>query len=147
MDWIIIGIFIIAVLAIFAFKSDYGKEKKTILETQKRIKQTEVLSESQRHYIGDKCISLYERKGYELSPIAGAYYQNLSISIVGKFNGYAVAETDNKYDPCAIAVYSNDRIHLGFLPKGNKKLHTYILKEGGTVHAYGYMGCDSGGAI
>lgn len=96
------------------------------------------------YYIGRKVIGLSARKGYQKFQIAGAYYRNLPIEMVGKFNGCAMAETNNQYDPLAIAIYNDDGIHLGYLPKGNKALHSYILAEGGKVHAYGYLGYDDG---
>lgn len=95
-------------------------------------------------YTGRKAIGLSARKGYEKFQIAGAYYRNLPVEMVGRFNGYAMAETNNEYDPFAIGIYNDAGMHLGFLPRGNEKLHSYILDEGGRVHAYGYLGYNSG---
>lgn len=96
------------------------------------------------YYVGQKAIGLSARKGYNKFPIAGAYYRNLSISMVGKFNGYAIAQKDNEHDPFAIAVYNDAGVHIGFLPRGNKVLYQYIINEDGKVHAYGYLGWNNG---
>lgn len=95
------------------------------------------------YYIGQKVISLSARKGYQKFQIAGVYYRNLSVKLIGKFNGYAKAETDNEYDPYAIAIYNDSDTHLGYLPRGNEKLHSYIMMESGKVHAYGYLGYNN----
>lgn len=102
-----------------------------------------LLTGDQEYYIGNKCIGLSPRKGYQKYSIAGVCYRNLPITSIGKFNGYAFAETDNEHDPYAIAIYNDAHTHLGFLPRGNRSLHSYIIKEGKKVHAYGYIGCDS----
>lgn len=96
------------------------------------------------YYVGQKVIGLSARKGYSKFSIAGAYYRNLSIDMVGKFNGYVIAQIDNEYDPYALSVYNDVGVHLGFLPGGNKVLHQYIVNEEGKVHAYGYLGWDNG---
>lgn len=96
------------------------------------------------YFVGCKCISLSARKGYKSFEIAGVYYRSLPIEMVGRFNGYVVAETDNLHDPYAIAVYNDARDHLGFLPRGNKAQHDYIIDNGGSVHAYGYLGYNDG---
>ena len=83
-------------------------------------------------------VSLSPRKGYGYFGLVGMYY-NLTEDNYGKFNGYAVAETDNVCDDYAIAIYEENGHKIGHLPKGNKKLHNYILNEGGKVHAYGYV--------
>lgn len=56
-------------------------------------------SEGQEYYRGYKAIGLTPRKGYGKFPIKGLYYRGLRDSDIGKFDGYAVAETDNKVDP------------------------------------------------
>lgn len=96
------------------------------------------------YYVGQKVIGLSTRKGYKKYSLAGGYYRNLSIDMVGKFNGYAIAQTDNEHDPYAIAVYDDAGTHLGFLPRGNKVLYRYIINEEGKVHAYGYLGWNNG---
>ena len=75
-------------------------------EKQEPIQVSDVGACNQK-YIGDKCISLYERNGYTLYPIAGAYYMNLPISMVGKFNGYATTQPYNEHDKYAISIYSD----------------------------------------
>lgn len=137
MLYLILILFIIAIVAGYISGNNkdqpvfYKKGNETLIQSSKSYDD---------YYIGYKCISLYSRKGYSHFRIAGVYYRNLPIETVGKFNGYAVAKTDNKYDPYAIEVYNDARTHVGFLPRGNKSLHAYILNNGGSVHAYGYIG-------
>ena len=58
--------------------------------------------------------SLYEE---ELSfNIAGINYREGIAAYVGKFDGYLQPDTQNEYDPNAIAVYHSDGHHLGFIP-------------------------------
>ncbi len=91
-------------------------------------------------------VSLYVRKGYTLFWLVGMYY-HLPPNCYGRFNGYAVAETDNEYDKYAVGVYEEETQNLiGYVPKGlNKTIHKYILQEGGSVHAYGYVQLDENG--
>lgn len=147
MEWIIIGLLVFIVIGMFALKSDWQNEKEAILKAQKHISQQNELTESQRCYVGDKCIGLSARKGYNKFSIAGAYYRDLPITMVGKFNGYAIAQTENEYDQYAIAIYNDAGIRLGFLPKGNQNLHSYIINEGEQkrVHAYGYLAWHGSG--
>lgn len=119
----------------------YAFSKLTSKGTADKLK---FLTEDQKYYIGDKYISLYARKGYASFDIVGIYYRNLPLNkIIGRFNGYAIAQTDNSHDLYAIAIYKDDNTHIGFIPGGNSRLHAYILREGGKVHAYGYIGQNS----
>lgn len=147
MEWIIMGLLVFIVAVILILKSDWQNEKDKILKSQEHISRRNELTESQQYYIGNKCIGLSARKGYGKFPIAGAYYRDLPITMVGKFNGYAIAQTDNEYDQYAIAVYNDAGIHIGFLPRGNKKQHSYIIDEGEDkrVHAYGYLAWHGSG--
>ena len=101
-------------------------------------------SEGQEYYRGYKTIGLTPRKGYGKFPIKGLYYRGLRDSDIGKFDGYAVAETDNKVDPFAVAIYREDDLHLGYIPAGNYALSEYIRQNNGVVHCYGYVAVDYG---
>lgn len=147
MGWVILGLIAFIVITVLVAMPDYMKEKEVILKSQQHIDQLKGMTEKQQYYIGEKCIGLYPRKGYEKFPIAGAYYRNLPVTMVGKFNGYARSQSDNEYDKYAIAIYNDKGTHLGFLPRGNSCLHSYILNEGTTVHAYGYIGCHNDGGM
>jgi hypothetical protein bacD2_23164 len=140
MEYIILLIVIIIIIVVIGVLISKPK-------TGNAIKAESNLSDNQRYYIGDKCIGLSPRKGYDKFSIAGAYYRNLPITTIGKFNGYVTAQTDNEYDEYAIAVFNDDGLHLGFLPGGNAMLHTYVSDEGGSVHAYGYIGCHNDGGM
>jgi len=131
--------------------SNLNKKQEDIIHTEKenRILDNEnknsvlykkyTLTEEQNYYIGEKCIGLTPRKGYIKIPIKGMYYRNISINEIGHFNGYSITETSNQYDPYAIAIYKDNGLHIGYVPKGNKKLYEYIRDEGGKVHTYGYI--------
>lgn len=147
MEWIILGLLVFIVIGILMLKSDWQDEKEKVKKAHEHISQRNELTESQRYYIGDKCIGLSPRKGYNKFPIAGVYFRNLPITMIGKFNGYAISQNDNEYDEYAIAIYDDKATHLGFLPRGISSLHSYILNEGAMVHAYGYIGCHDDGEM
>lgn len=92
--------------------------------------------------VGDY-IWLPVRRGYTKFKMMGMYYQDIPFHFVGRFNGYAKALTENNYDDYAIAIivplYKKEK-QIGFVPRGNKELHSYILSQGGKVKAYGYIG-------
>lgn len=142
---LLVIVFVIAIMVLML--KDGSSDNSIDIEHETPINNQAHSSTFNQDYIGDKCISLYARKGYSGFPIAGAYYQNLPISMVGKFNGYATTEPYNNHDKFAIAVYTDAGIQLGYIPKNNKKLYAYILKNGDKVHAYGYIGCDSGNSM
>lgn len=52
------------------------------------------------------------------SRVAGAQY-HCDDSDIGGFLGYIEPEPNNEYDKNAIAIYSNDGKHLGYIPKGD----------------------------
>lgn len=73
------------------------------------------------------------------------YYRDLSTADVGKFEGFAEAETDNEYDSYAVAIHSNNGIHLGYIPRENILVHQHILENNGTGKAYGYVAFSNHG--
>lgn len=101
------------------------------------------------HADEDYHISPYEDGGTPLELNFTEDYRHFHISGLkhhvnennwGTFNGYAIAEINNPYDSNAIAIYENNGILLGYVPKGkNKTLHKYILNHGGKSHAYGFV--------
>ena len=101
----------------------------------------EYMSVEQGYYVGEKCIGLTPRKGYRKFPMVGMKYRDLDFTYLGKFEGYAHSEFCNEADEYAIAIYREDEEHVGYLPRGNKRLHELIDNEGGYVHCYGYIAC------
>lgn len=99
------------------------------------------LSPKQQYYASWKTIGLTARSGYQKFTMVGMAHRSISARALGKFEGYAVAQTDNLYDKYAIAIFREDTKHVGFLRRGNVKLHHYIAKQGGMVHCYGYIAC------
>lgn len=144
-NWLILGVLAFLLISFLILRPDYLKYKNDMLKAQQHVDQLKNLTIQQQYYIGDKCIGLSPRKGYEKFSIAGVCHRNLPVSMVGKFNGYAIAETDNKYIPYTISIYNDEDIHLGFLKKRNKALHSYIIRENGKVHAYGYLAWNDSG--
>ena len=65
---------------------------------------------------------VYAKKGYISYPIVGMGYRNLSITDDTDFVGHVECDDCNEYDEYAIAVYDDEDTHLGYLPKGNKRL-------------------------
>lgn len=97
------------------------------------------LKSGQEYYFGTKTISVSQRNGYTEYPIVGIRFRGLSLTDIGRFEGYARAEADNKYDDYAISVFREDHTNLGYIPAGNIQLHSYILNNGGYVHCLGYI--------
>lgn len=86
---------------------------------------------------------LSSRKGFTKFEMVGMYYRGLKRSDTGEFNGYAKAETNNSHDRYTVAIYNSSDKHIGYLPSGNKNIHTLLLENGGSLPAYGYISCDS----
>lgn len=71
--------------------------------------------------------------------------QNLSFSIVGinkrgltdddlgDYEGEVRCDYDNEYDDYALAVYTDEGKHVGFIPRGNVSLFERIDRAGGSV--------------
>lgn len=80
-------------------------------------------------------------------PLVGAYYRwkerGIDASDLGSFVGIAKAQTDNPYDPYAIAIYAikpdDSHRHIGFLPRGKKDMHDFILRLGGSFPVVGVL--------
>lgn len=75
---------------------------------------------------------------YREYSIKGINFRVKSDSLMGDFTGTVRAETDNKYDPYAIAVYRGN-MHIGYLPRDNRWLYKEIMSKGGVVHIEGYI--------
>lgn len=99
------------------------------------------ISANQSYYASWKTIGLSPRQGYQKQKMVGMGHRSIGASELGKFEGYAMAQTDNMYDPYAIAIHREDSVHVGFLERGNARLHRYITEQGGIVHCYGYIAC------
>ena len=69
--------------------------------------------------------------------ISGINYRGLKMEDVGQFEGYAHAETNNKYDEYAVAIYQDNGLHVGFLPSGDEETHDYIMSLGGYIKVTG----------
>ena len=61
------------------------------------------------------CTSIYVT--YLRYKIAGINHRKRIRDYVGKCKGYIQPEPTNKYDPNAIAIYAEDRHHLGYIPQ------------------------------
>lgn len=122
----------------------FRKVTNTTKEDANYILLYDSLTKDQKRFIGIDSWGISVRKGYYYFPLMGINYRGLNILCVGRFNGYAKSQTDNEYDKYAIAIYDDSGTHLGFIPKGNDILHSYILKEGNKVHAYGWITWENG---
>lgn len=99
----------------------------------------ELLQKGQECYVGRQSVRLVDRQGYYSLRIMGLQHYYARISQIGRFEGYAKAEINNKHDAYAIAIYREDNLQMGHLPAGNSLLHGYILQQGGCVHCEGYI--------
>ncbi len=149
MSWLIFAIVLIVLSsAITSVQSNRGSTYNDDLDELKDsnidfddndLDDTAMLQCGQEKFIGCTTCSIRRRSGYELYPIKGMYYRSLSIYDVGRFEGYAQAETNNEYDKYAIAICREDATLIGYLPAKNKDLHKYIIANGGYVHCIGYV--------
>lgn len=145
MEWIIIAVIATIVLA---FISASKTNKKTSTKSSTKLYDYDIYEkpidnglEYDEYYYSknSKVISLYKRQGYDIHTLVGMRYRDLAMSDLGKFEGYAEAQEDNEFDDYAVAIYSHEGTHLGFIPSGNEEAHQYILDNFGTVDAYGYI--------
>ena len=74
--------------------------------------------------------------------IKGINFQDIDDTMLGDFVGYVRALKSNRYDPYAIGVYIGNR-KVGYLPRGNKDLHSAIMLMGGIAAANGYLAKDN----
>ena len=93
----------------------------------------------QDFFISRNRIEVASRDGYERYEIKGMRFCSLQIYDIGFFEGYAKAESDNKYDEYAISIYREDYKRIGYLPAANSILHQYIVENGGCVHCIGVV--------
>ncbi|HBG40946.1 MAG TPA: hypothetical protein DDW85_05990 [Porphyromonadaceae bacterium] len=71
--------------------------------------------------------------------LKGTQYRWLFSWDIGTFKGKAVAQTNNKYDEYAVAIYNGRGKHIGFAPRGYMTLHQSILDRGGSVYCCGIL--------
>lgn len=84
-------------------------------------------------------INLPVQNGYVKHKLVGMSFLNIPFHKVGKFRGYAEAQTDGIENGDTIAVYNEEGVQMGFIARGYKELYDYILTRGGIVDAYGYL--------
>jgi len=80
------------------------------------------------------------RQGEEFN-IAGINHIKGMVTF-GDFEGYIKPDTGNRYDPHAIAIYSNEGDErIGYLPKSpkNQRLFNAMLKQDVILYASGYV--------
>lgn len=88
-----------------------------------------------RTYQAEKILyKIREVRKYEMM---GIYYQNLPVSEAGKFIGYVETE-ENPHDKYAVAVYKENHLHIGYVPRGSKRLSDSLNEwHNGKVFAWG----------
>ena len=69
--------------------------------------------------------------------VMGLKHYTVSKKDIGQFNGYAIAETNNKYDKFAVAFYKSNGKIIGFARKETDYLHKGITEQGGKVNLIG----------
>lgn len=125
-------IIIIGLIVIIYFINSYIN--KEIVDDKKIIERKKTKTP-----IGD---STYKKRGVKDFNLKGIYFRNLSKEEYAKgkrFYGVAIPEY-NEHDSYAVAIYDVNKIHLGFTPKGNKRLNNSITKwHNGIALAYGHI--------
>ena len=148
------GLFIfilVVVLGITLFIRKYNKQDAKLVDSNQKEEVENIskntIDDDISYYISNnyKVFGLSPRIGFSCYELKGVNFRNLSFAELGQFKGgYAIAETDNEYDKCAVAIYNDKNTHVGYLPKGNKKTYNYILDNSGKVEAYGVIGYKEG---
>ena len=123
---------IIVGIAIYLY---FKKRTKKTSTFQLTVENVDKLAE----YGTGRSINLTIKKGYSKYKLIGINYLNLPFHIIGEFSGYAEAETDGGEIYASIAIYDEEGLQRGFIPKKNYELYSYIVSKGGTVDAYGYL--------
>lgn len=140
MEWVVIAIVVLVASAFF--RSKKGSKANSYSDSGYNSHERPIDDGVVDEYYDDtyiKTISLYKRKRYESRPLVGMKYRHLSMSDLGKFNGFAQAEDDNEFDDFAVAIYSNRGKHLGYIPRDDEEMHEYLTDNFGSVNAYGYV--------
>ena len=140
MELVIIGIMVFIAFAFFGAKK--GSKVNSYSDSGYNLHERPIDDGVSDEYYYDtyiKTISLDKRKDYEPRSIVGMTYRYLSMSDLGKFNGFAQAEDDNEFDDFAVAIYNDRGKHLGYIPRDDEEMHEYITDNFGSVNAYGYV--------
>ena len=125
-------IIIIGLIVIIYFINSYIN--KEIVDDKKVIERKKTKTP-----IGD---STYKKRGVKDFNLRGIYFSNLRKEEYEKgkrFYGVAMPEY-NEHDSYAVAIYDVNKTHLGFTPKGNKRLNNSITKwHNGIALAFGHI--------
>lgn len=95
-------------------------------------------------YFGQKDISLKVLPGFSQYPMAGMFYRNMPLSVIGRFNGCAQALERDNFEKYPIGVFNGKGLLIGYLPKKQKELYQFIRRHGGKVPAYGILAFGMG---
>ena len=71
--------------------------------------------------------------------ISGINFRGLTEDDLGDFDGTIRCEYDNERDPYALAVYTDQGKHVGYIPGGNKDLFRRIDARGGRALCEGWI--------
>lgn len=152
MIWIIlIGILIVFIVVLI--KQDGQQEKSTpqpaqsnSYESKYKIPRDRFLkllgweNSARAMFVGEYKPDLPSINGYTTKPLVGIFArEDITIFDTGCFNGFAMIEPQNQYDPKAVAIWRDDEKKVGYIPKGNTELFNYIAEQGGVVHVYGMI--------
>jgi len=94
------------------------------------------------NYISDGP-TLYKLKGIKRFDLRGIQYRSLLPIDEGQFVGIAKCDY-NSHDQYAVAIFNERNVHIGFVPKGNKRLHDSLSQwHGGNLFVWGGIEQDS----
>lgn len=69
--------------------------------------------------------------------VMGVRHYNVSLKDIGRFSGYAISETNNKYDEFAVAFFKSNGVQIGHARRETDYLHRSILEQGGRLDLIG----------
>ena len=132
---IIVGIILIVIVLIArnnknkSQKQNFQNTVTAKIESDKKVQNASSINEK----------LIYKSKGVKSFEMRGMYFRDLGNKEVGKFLGTAICDY-NEHDQSAVAIYNDSGVQLGFVPKGNKRLHDSIEKwHNSKVFAWGEL--------
>ena len=132
-DMILGAVFLVIIVCVYLFLSK-KKETKTVVGYENQ-------STNNVRRIADHR-TLYKTKGIKTFEMRGMYYANLDTTFEGDFRGFAQCDI-NSHDQYSVAVFNADGYRLGYLPRGNKRMHDSLEEwHNGQTQCWGRLEYD-----
>lgn len=130
LGWLLI---VFGILAFFVFGGDVKEKEEGKKEEGEDTPRSFATSSGsvRQSTMGGVSVTMTTGETYS---IKGINYHDVDNTMLGENIGYIRALKSNVHDPYAISVYVGNKM-IGFLPRGNRRLHETITAMGGRVPA------------